>query len=1242
MRNALATGATAALLAMLAPSAIPSAARDQPATQPATLPTGPRIAAASPGTGDIAQQARQDTFAEMQRLVHDICGTCRKSVGSPPPGNAAPAGSASPECAAEEARLTEGPTLCAPPADYIIAVVPDPVHTRLALSFDRLVEAVQQGLQDGGYQFVRAVIPWDHRAHAEPPLFESRLAAEAYEAEKAKLPGLMAFRTVADPRSGAATRYLLVLIVGEAPTGGIVKSQFQSAVQWIAAASGSNRPDLRILGPTFSGSLASLAELLWCDGSPCYGRSHIFSGSVSRRDAVSWFRVREPRLAATFVSFQEASDIALERFVRFLGQRHYEPQSIAILSEDETEYGLADKRCGQCVYLYFPREISRLRAAYQGLDVKDLDAGTHSAPHEVLPLNLEISGSDEDTVPAFSKQTALSQEGVLLGIVSELRKHAVRFIVLRATDNLDLLFLSRYLAAAYPQGRIVTVGPDVLFPREVESKQLHGILALTTYALSPVGNHDFVNYRLRGERIFPTAVEAGSYNALRSLLTVRPDEPPPDPRGDRYRLTDQLLDLYQYGWKEARSAGRPPDIAKTPPVHLLALGRDGYWPLADLGPAGKPGEELPTLLPLTDAEQIQPKEQDWFVAVIPLSWKVASLAAFALASWFACLLWFASVSPSTQPFAVLAPAAADARGPLIAAGALFLECIVVLLLAPLVAAGDLPIEHRPTWIAFSLVTVLVVLAAATSDLSHRAKLAQESATGVNASGKDPRRGPKWWEHRAVPLVILLIAAPPLALWWIVQGSGAAGVQGSGAAGVRGFAALRSLQLTSGLSPILPLLLLLGAGLWWAYHVAAGSVLLLDGRRFRLPKGVTNRQALSLADCDTAEERCTRRAAGDQQDKRDQPTGDYIVRDLLHALPPRTSPTGHYLHYVVLAALAIGACLLLGGRTPLMTLEAPGLEWLLLAALLVAGLAIIGTTARVWEIWLKTRRLLMILDSRPLREGFRRLDGFSRRSLWQVSLVTATEFQSLLARVSEARDRAIRMVPPMRAGDLAENIKRDRDTVFKRWQTVLEPQREHGLRHLIRNWLTRRENELCLTHGFGCLQHDTALAAGRALDLLAERWGRDQERPGTCPIAGSPDYAGLKACERFVCLVYVSFLLVVLMRIRSLMLAVAGMYIVAMVGVNSYPFQPRATIAALSAALLVYVTVMVTVVFAQMNRDSTLSHLTNTTPGELDKEFWIRTGSFVALPLFSYLVAQFPQINRLFYGLIEPAVQALHK
>jgi hypothetical protein len=1064
-RNALGLAASAAILSLVGPYTQHSAFPIGEVARQGSASTVSLIQLASDGRQepvDWGTKGRSDALRAMQTLLLEVCRTGR-SEASFQLQNILPKNAG--EALGQQALRAEIEGPCQPrQEDFIIAVVPDPVHTRLAVFFDRLVESVQQALQDEDYQFVRAVLPWDQREHPEPATLQDRLAAQEYAAARAELPGLLAFRR--DPRKAAAKlnaggtasqqglaaagsqTYLFVLIVGESPTGGIAKLQFVNAVGWITEVTKNNdhSPALKILGPTFSGSLASLAELLGCAGEkPCYGTSHIFSGSVSKRSAVNRFLDKEGKLDATFASFQEATEVMIERFRVFLAGRGYEDDRIAILSEDETEYGEvgtlgksaqdADlgKACMRCVPLYFPREISRLRAAYQVKGAVDLGAGSHSAPSELLPLNLEISGADDDTLPAFSKQTPLSQEAVLLGIVSELRKHAVRFIILRATDPIDLLFLSRYLAAAYPQGRIVTLGADALFPREVEDRQLNGVLALSTYALSPAANHQFLNYKEHGERIFPSSVEAGTYNALRSLLaTSAAGRPPADPRLKRFVLDGQDLDLYQYGWCDAERGRGAAATSNTPPVSLLALGRDQYWPIAQLRPTKS--EAFSTLLPEATAYQFQNDLR--YEVFLPVSWKVAELTAVLLGLAFVSALWLSSVRSMTQPFSQLAPAAADARGSLVAAGAFFLECIFLLQLQPfLVDVGPWRLEQAATWVTLSLTVASAVLAAALLDLHHRARLAEYGADeGVCG------RTRHWYNA----ILLFLVTGLLLALWWCTQGPG-------GEFNVRRFAVLRSIQLTSGLSPTLPMLLMLAAGLWWAYHITAGSALLLDGRRPQLPKGVLCERAIPLAETDDdLVAGCSAGKAGKRRAKPAEGGLNFVVSELISTLPPRYSSVRHY---AALIGLCLGVILLLDRGTPLMTLEDHRLELLLSALFLLCGAWIVGTTARLWEIWLRTRRLLVLLDSRPLRDGFKDLEGFSCKTLWRVSLVTTAEFQSLLSRVWEALGRASSTVPGLLAGSM-DTAGKDRKAVLDLWKEILALPSDFDIRYGLRNWSNR--------------------------------------------------------------------------------------------------------------------------------------------------------------------------------------------
>src|ERR1700733_1054274 len=74
---------------------------------------------------------------------------------------------------------------------FVIASLPDPVHTHMALLFDRGIETIQSAAQAGGYLFARAWMPWDISTHSESSDFTARLAQAEFRYEVESLPGLM-------------------------------------------------------------------------------------------------------------------------------------------------------------------------------------------------------------------------------------------------------------------------------------------------------------------------------------------------------------------------------------------------------------------------------------------------------------------------------------------------------------------------------------------------------------------------------------------------------------------------------------------------------------------------------------------------------------------------------------------------------------------------------------------------------------------------------------------------------------------------------------------------------------------------------------------------------------------------------------------------------------------------------------------------------------------------------------------
>ncbi len=316
---------------------------------------------------------------------------------------------------------------------FVVAIVPDPVHTHLSLFFDRSIDAIGQAAQQAGYVFDRATMPWDYREHSESTDYRLRKGQENYEKVAEQLPGLMIFRPAspktttgasssASPRPPLPNDDLFVFVVGETPTGGIHKEQFENALLRMEviknrlANTNTNKKkqevkvktddeeSLFILGPTFSGSLYSLKELLTHENTERFTSVFVHSGTVSSWETVDWLDHQQLE-NLHFLTFQESDRYALRRFIHFAAKQGYQPKNIAVLSEEETAYGNFEvaqrrERCdpevqalqdcekqGSCekqrqslqlcmaleqerdhedevVRLYFPRGISQLRSAF--------------------------------------------------------------------------------------------------------------------------------------------------------------------------------------------------------------------------------------------------------------------------------------------------------------------------------------------------------------------------------------------------------------------------------------------------------------------------------------------------------------------------------------------------------------------------------------------------------------------------------------------------------------------------------------------------------------------------------------------------------------------------------------------------------------------------------------------------------------------------------------------------------------
>jgi hypothetical protein len=182
-----------------------------------------------------------------------------------------------------------------------------------------------------------------------------------------------------------------------------------------------------------------------------------------------------------------------------------------------------------------------------------------------------------------------------------------------------------------------------------------------------------------------------------------------------------------------------------------------------------------------------------------------------------------------------------------------------------------------------------------------------------------------------------------------------------------------------------------------------------------------------------------------------------------------------------------------------------------------------------------------------------------------------------------------------------------------------------------------------------LQETLASTCGMALVYLDSQW-RIEKDPIYCdspePKDKVIDQAAAQAlslqtqlAEQFVCLFYLNYILSVFTKMRTVALIIAGIYVFVLLSFNSYPFEPKTSFNMLMLFLFALILALVGFVFAQMHRDATLSRITDTTPGELGIDFWLRLIAFTTLPLFSLLAAQLPEINNFLFSWLQPALAA---
>ena len=415
-----------------------------------------------------------------------------------------------------------------PDIKSLIALVPDPVHTNMTLQFDRTIDALMAAA--GEYEYLSSYywLPWEDQSPSVTPLDEGGIESRAFTLKSAHEPGLIILKYVGsrgqdESTSSSAddfTHVVYLFLVGETPTTGIDGFQMQKAFQYqdelasagasLTRSTGKDASSLAIIGPTYSGSAASLRKAIdTMLGSHREITSVAVSGATATRIAVKQLNADRAPSAATalnaesgrtieYRSFSYDGTFDQERLLSLLSDSssRSNPTRVAFLIEDGTAFGLDQKGATGLdkngvttkkhnlanqlspLVIGFPREISLLRNAQAQQGGAEKADSSGAAPSPYLHLSLKDSNA-YDSVPHLSREnTPLSQEAQLMTIARQLLRYRSQYIVISASNVLDQLFLAQFLHRACPDARLVFYVGDLLFERDIDNVPFIGTITV--------------------------------------------------------------------------------------------------------------------------------------------------------------------------------------------------------------------------------------------------------------------------------------------------------------------------------------------------------------------------------------------------------------------------------------------------------------------------------------------------------------------------------------------------------------------------------------------------------------------------------------------------------------------------------------------------------------------------------------------------------------------------------------------
>jgi hypothetical protein len=470
---------------------------------------------------------------------------------------------------------------------------------------------------------------------------------------------------------------------------------------------------------------------------------------------------------------------------------------------------------------------------------------------------------------------------------------------------------------------------------------------------------------------------------------------------------------------------------------------------------------------------------------------------------------------------------------------------------------------------------------------------------------------------------------------------------------------RSAHVTSGVSPWLPLLLILG-GLYFSTMLSVREVDFLTTAPVRLPrskeeaeeKGGSKRVAEELVPCGHIQGAALPLTAEEKEESGAIPRQfsriclQFGKKRAAYVMPV----SAEFSILVPPVAVAVAAVWLFHDEVGTLTLEGPRYSFTLLYSLMLVGVVAMSHALNLHRCWSAMKLMLRALGREPLRRTFAAMRSSPDSSIWALGSGARGEQMRALSNEVESLThlRNLLQLLPMdqasifsapRIAYAIENTLCCAEKFKESYVTDVLPEEQDQVRSKFCAWLGRTVEDV-----FNWILVPAWSREKKSLNLNVNAAGQSEdeskepaETKDALHLSSDPV---VRASEEFVCQIYVAYAKKTLSCMRSAAKSVAILFLSLGAAISCYPILSRTTVVFALLIIVATVFTMVARVYMEMARDEILSLMTGTKPGELGSEFWVKLLAFGVGPLAGVIAALFPSLADTIFSVLGPSLDVV--